>query len=780
MRPHTFAAVLLGTLPLAAQQGDKKEHDNMAPVVPESEVPPSPVLSVPDALKSFQIATGFVIEPVVTEPLVEKPVCLDFDPAGRMWVCEMRGYMPDIDGAGEKTPEGRISVLEDSDGDGKADKKTVFLDKVLLPRAVTVFEDGILFLDENRLCWAKRDGLKAVGEPEVIDDKFNGGGNVEHKPNGLMPDLDNWLYLAKSDKRLRRIDGKWVIEPTTFRGQWGIARDDWGRLYHNHNSAFMFGENLAPNLLQANPAVRMKIDDTNALGNNRTWPIRVTPGVNRGYLSKANGYKEQTLDPETHKLVNCTAAAGLTVYRGTNFPKDWYGTGFATESSVNLVKAIKIKDEDGTLSGTHPFGEKEFLASTDERFRPVNLYTAPDGSLYLVDMYHGIIQHKTYQTSYLRQQHLSRGLDKPGFGHGRIYRIRSTSGKLEQKVDIGALQGVELVKMLMHANAWHRETAQRVMVDRKDATLVPLLAKLAANASSTGVARVHAFWTLEGMGELKAEHLKAPLVDKDPKVQSSALWACTRLSAPELSKLEAGLVALKPSGPEVTPYLARVLGSLGTQKSLDALAALVKPYSDDAASRNDRAKKADPMVAFARQAAISGLHGHEAEFSKLADPKDRELARWLEQGAKNGPAKSSGPSLKGEELASFNRGKALFAGEAVCFSCHGPDGSGVTALGPPLDGSEWVTGKPETLINIMLHGMTGPVTVAGVDYAPTADMPSLGMNPMFTDQKLADIATYVRNEWDNKAPAVTAETVKKQREATKDRAGKPWTAPELK
>lgn len=763
MRPHTLVAALLGTLPLAAQNGDKKDHDNMAPVVPEKDVPPSPVLSVDEALKKFKIAPGFVIEPVVTEPLVEKPVCVDFDPAGRMWVCEMRGYMPDIDGKGESTPEGRISVLEDSDGDGKVDKKTVYLDKVLLPRAVTVFEDGILFLDENRLCWSKRDGLKPVGEPEVIDGSFNGGGNVEHKPNGLMPDLDNWLYLAKSDKRLRRVNGKWVIEPTAFRGQWGIARDDWGRLYHNHNSAFMFGESLAPNLLQGNAAVKMKYDDTAALGNNRTWPIRVTPGVNRAYLSKENGYNEQTLDPKTHKLINCTAAAGLAVYRGTNFPKDFYGMGFATESSVNLVKAIKIQEKDGKLSGTHPYGEKEFLASEDERFRPVNVYTAPDGSLYLVDMYHGIIQHKTYQTSYLRQQHLSRGLDKPGFGHGRIYRIRSTSGKLEPKVDIGALQGVELVKMLMHSNSWHRETAQRVMVDRKDPALVPLLAKLAASGSP--VARVHAFWTLEGMGALKSEHLIAALKDKDPKVQSSALWACTRLDAAELSKLEAGLVSLKPAAPEAAPYLARVLGSLGTAKSLDALAALLK---------------ADSKERFVREAAVSGLHGHEAEFAKLDFPKNKDLSTWLEQGEKNAPAGSEGPSLKGEELASFNRGKALFAGEAVCFSCHGPDGSGVTALGPPLDGSEWVTSKPETLINIMLHGMTGPVTVAGQKYTPTADMPSLGMNPMFTDQKLADIATYVRNEWSNKAPAVTPALVKKQREATKDRTGKPWTEAELK
>src|SRR5690606_1317892 len=144
MRPTALIAALLSAMPLHAQQVDRKEHTNMDPVVPEKEIPPSPVLSVEEALKAFKIVPGFVIEPVAVEPLVEKPVCLDFDAAGRMWVCEMRGYMPDIDGAGETVPEGRISVLEDTDGDGKADKKTVFLDKVLLPRAVAVFGDGVL------------------------------------------------------------------------------------------------------------------------------------------------------------------------------------------------------------------------------------------------------------------------------------------------------------------------------------------------------------------------------------------------------------------------------------------------------------------------------------------------------------------------------------------------------------------------------------------------------------------------------------------------------------
>lgn len=429
MNRIALLTLLLPGLALA-QKGDKKEHGNMAPVVPVSEIPPSPVLPVAEALKSFKLAPGFAIEAFAAEPLVEKPIALDFDPSGRLWVCEMLGYMPDIDGKGEEIPQGRIVVVEDSDHDGKADKRTVFLDKLHLARAVAVYPDGILYTDDTELRWQKRDGLKPVGEPEIAVKGWVEAGNVEHKTNGLVRNLDNWLYNAKSGKRVRRIDGKWVMEITPFRGQWGIAHDDYGRLYHNNNSTFLFGDQVAPNLLAGNPGVNLKTQEYTQLGPNNTWPARVTPGVNRAYIAKKNGYPEDTLDPATNKLKTTTASAGMVIYRGTNFPSGWQGRGLVGESVVNLVKVIQIDDSDGKLSGSHPYGKTEWLASTDERFRPVNLYNSPDGAVLLLDMYHGIIQDKTFMTSYLRDQYLSRGLDKPATGNGRIYRIRHNSGKL--------------------------------------------------------------------------------------------------------------------------------------------------------------------------------------------------------------------------------------------------------------------------------------------------------------------------------------------------------------
>ncbi len=759
------SSVLLAlcTLTALAQQGDTKGA-RMDPVVPEKLIPPSPVLTVEQALKSFHLAPGFTIEAVAAEPLVEEPVCLDFDPSGRMWVCEMKGYMPDIDGKGESIPQGRIVILEDSNHDGQADKRTVFLDKLLLPRALAVFEDGVLFMDEHRLCWIKRKGDAADGEPTLIDSQITTGGNVEHKANGLLANLDNRYYLANSDKRLHRNGDVWEIEPTSSRGQWGIARDDYGRLYHNNNSTLLFGDLLAPNLLQGNPGVKMKIKDYTQLGSNLVWPARVTPAVNRAYIAKAHGYKSNTLDPQTYKLISATAAAGMTIYRGTNFPPQWQGTAFTTEPVCNLIKATRIEETAGTIKGSHPLGESEFLTSTDERFRPVNAYNAPDGSLYVLDMYHGIIQHKIYMTSYLRQQTLSRGLDAPASGLGRIYRIRSTSGKIEPLENIAALQGLDLVKCLIHSNAWQRETAQRLLVARKDPATVPFLAKL--TATGPAIARIHAIWTLEGMGALKAEHLVSSIQDANPKLQSSALWASTRLAPDELAKLASVLLAVSPAAPEVLPYLARALGPLGTAPAFAKLASILPPPG-----KND----------FVREAAISGLDHQELAFrnSLTTESADPQLLVWLDQGSNDTAAATHASGLAGDNLASYQRGKAMFHGEAACFGCHSADGAGAPNLGPPLDESQWVTGPPESLVKILLHGLTGPVIVAGETYNPTADMPGLGANPAFTDQALADISTYIRNEWSNQAAPVSAALVQRQRDLTKARAARPWTAKEL-
>lgn len=751
---------------LAALSAEQKE----VPVVPVALIPAAPILSVEKALDKFTLAEGFIIEPVASEPLVKKPVAFDIDDQGRLWVCEMIGYMPDEKGSDEDKPQGNIVILEDTDKDGKVDKRSVFLKNLLLPRAITLVEDGILFADQNALYHVTRDGDQPTDKPTVIDPDYAKGGNVEHKANGLLHGLDNWLYSAKSDRRYRKIEGKWVMQKTQFRGQWGISQDDYGRLFFTGNSNLLHGSYIAPQIANGNPGVKMGVREIQDIGSNEVWPGRVTPGVNRAYMMRVNGFDNDILNPKTFKLINATGVAGTVIYRGTNFPTKWYGRAFSCESCVQLLKATDITEdkEKGKLLGTHSTGKKEFLTSTDERFRPVNVFNAPDGSLYLVDFYHGIIQHRDFLSNYLRQQSLDRGLEKPGDNLGRIYRIRYEKRPLRKTQNLEAFSSNDLTRQLISPNGWNRDMAQRLLVGRGDRSVLPMLEKL-LSMDDYPLGQIKAVWVLEGLHELKTAHILTLLKSKNPKLVCTALWASLSITeAAELIKLRPALASLETEDREVRIYLARALGRFGPGPAFETLVDLLKNHRDE------------PYV---RQMAVAGLNGHELAFKNAVKGifGDGNLEKWLSEGATGSARKiAAESSLTGEHLASFKRGRELFNGIAVCGSCHGSDGAGMPSLGPPLNQSEWVTENPERLVAIILHGISGPITVNGIKYQPSADMPGFYANTQISDQNLADIATYIRHEWENSASAVSADFVKKIRASTKDRAGKAYSANKFK
>ena len=378
-------------------------------IVDPATIPEAPVRAAAEAITDFVVEEGFSVEVVATEPDVVDPVALSFDEDGAMWVVEMRDYMWTTDGDKSGTPAGRIVVLRDTDGDGSYDASSVFMDNLFLPRAVAVYGDGILVAVPPALYFVERtgDGYTA-GETTVVDSSYAVGGNPEHQPNGLMLGLDNWIYNAKSDVRYRLRDGVWEKERTEYRGQWGISQDDWGRLFYNHNSTVLQVDDMTPGAVQRNP--HRDIGNRRIYGEarvpTRVWPRRVTPGVNRGY-------RPGTLD-STGKLINVTAAAGPVIYRGDQFPEAYRGNAFVQEAAGNLIKRVVLYEQEGQLRGrSAPEEGTEFLTATDERFRPVNGYTAPDGSLFVLDMYRGVIQHSTYLTEYLQRQIAMRDLDRP-------------------------------------------------------------------------------------------------------------------------------------------------------------------------------------------------------------------------------------------------------------------------------------------------------------------------------------------------------------------------------
>lgn len=511
------ATVLLSVVDsdVLAQAGDKKGV-TMPEVWKQMNVPPAPALSPEDALKTFKLQPGYEISIVAAEPMVVDPVAMSIDPDGRLWVVEMRGFMPNVDGTGEDIRNGVVAILEDVDGDGRMDKRTEFLNGLQMPRAIAHVKGGVLVGEPPNLWFCQdTDGDLRCDKKVRVMDNYGRQGPVEHTDNGLMRAMDNWHYNAKSTKRLRLIGGEWKMEEDIFRGQWGITQDDFGRVYYNNNSNPIYVDLVPGNYLVRNPNFSTMAGVNRPVFRSRdVWTGRVNPGINRGY-------QEDML--RDGKLATFTAASGPVIYRGHAYPKDALGNGFIPEPSGNMIRRQKMTFKDGGVTGENVYKKSEWLTSTDERFRPVNLYNTPEGDLMIVDMYRGILQHKVYVTSFLRKQIIERGLDKP-VGLGRIYRVthKSRSGPANARPALATKTPAEWVETLKHPGGWQRDTAQRLLVDSGDRSVAPALRNLAAKAESPAT-RMHALWTLEGLAALDTVTIEKALADQHPKVRETGI-----------------------------------------------------------------------------------------------------------------------------------------------------------------------------------------------------------------------------------------------------------------
>ena len=301
----------------------------------------SPPLSPADALNTFFLPPGYSIELVASEPLVQDPVAIDWDPEGRLWVVEMSGYMRNIAGSNERDPVGRVAVLQDENGDGRMDKRTVFADGLVLARAVKVLDRGVL-VGEPPNAWLMRDtnGDLRMDTKELVTNQY---GRLEADPqnnaNEFYWSIDNWMHVAASDIELRLKNGAFEVRRTLRRGQWGVAADDAGRIYRNTNESALhvdlvptsyFARN--PNLLRTRGSYDRLADDNPDL--NLVWPVRPTPATNRAYqfgILRADG-----------SLARFTAVCAPAVYRGDRLPADLYGNVFVVEPAANLVSRIVL------------------------------------------------------------------------------------------------------------------------------------------------------------------------------------------------------------------------------------------------------------------------------------------------------------------------------------------------------------------------------------------------------------------------------------------------------
>ena len=647
----------------------------------------SPVLSPADELKTIYMPPGYHLQLVASEPLIQDPVVIDWDSEGRLWAVEMVGYMNDIQAGHEHDPVGRVVVLQDTNGDGVMDKRTVFAEGLILPRALKVLDRGVLVGEPPHL-WFMRDtnGDLKADTKDLVSDAFGKlDSNVEHNGNSLLWAIDNWMYTSENDAFLRFKNDKFEVRKTLARGQWGASQDDAGHVFRNSNESALHVDLVPTSYFTRNPALTRTRGSDEFLGRpdddlNAVWPVRPTRGVNRGY--------QAGILREDGTLARFTSACAPTVYRGDRLPAELYGNVFVAEPAANLVSRIVIEDDGTTLRGKKAYDRGEFIASTDERFRPVYLSSAPDGTIYVVDIYRGIIQHRGFITEYLSDQILSRSLEQP-IGRGRIWRVVHDTTRRTAHPSFTKATPAALVDALSDPNGWWRDTAQQLLVQRNDPAAVAPLTRLAAEAPLPRT-RLQALWTLDGMDKLDAPSVTRALGDSSRDVRVGAIRMAERWLRDGNAAMVTAVTALD-SDPdwEVREQLAASLGELPASAKAARIAAFLERHADD------------PV---ATDAALSGLNGEEPAVLELllraTDETPRRataitmLVATIVSGAQDAPiqrvfdavAEPSRPAwqrsalLKGAEVTllgaaapgSAGRGRgAAPAADAPCPTCPG-------------------------------------------------------------------------------------------------------------
>ena len=715
--PSRFLTALLALSPALLSAADAPaEFQQVQPLTPEEE------------LKTIQLPDGYKLELVLSDPLIKEPVQCVFDGNGRMYVCEMRTYMQDIDGSGELVPKSRISRHESTKGDGVFDKHSVYLDNILLPRMVLPLDDRVLVGVTNTSTITMHRDSKGDGVADQSSVWYEGkalGGNLEHQPSGLVWALDNWIYTTYNNYRLRwnGTDKKASEEKIAGNGgQWGLTQDDYGKIWvsnaggekgiWNYQTPLLYG---AINVSSQKPA------DFDVV-----WPL-VGAADFQGGLSRVR--------TENNTLNHFTGCCGQTVFRGDRLPADLYGNVLLPEPVGRLIRRATVKVKDGITTVDNPYPQSEFLRSTDLNFRPVNMTTGPDGSIYIVDMYRGIIQEGNWvkEGSYLRGVVKQHGFQN-NVGRGRIWRLTHRDFKLGPAPHMLEETPKQLLAHLDHPNGWWRDTAQRMLIVKGDKSVVPALVDL-AKTHANHLTRLHAMWTLEGLGELNADLVHAKLHDENAMVRAGAIRAAeTLLKDHKDDTLVEDILSLTRD-PDPTVVLQEIMTSQ----------LLAWP---------DWKKNAQSVIFVSASQGVKEIGGQ-----LLIEP----------------PKLAGGPYSK-QQQNSLKAGQETF--RSLCFACHGFDGRGMpmagregVTLAPPLAGSKTVL-QGDSVLRVLLHGLSGPINSKTYD----AQMVSMGAN---TDEWIADVACYVRKAFGNQGELVTKEDVKKLRAANKGRV-LPWTIEELR
>lgn len=472
----------------------------LAPSVAAEEEFPGPV-SAADAVKTITVRPGMQVELVAAEPLVADPVNIAWGADGKLWVVEMADYPNGIDGNGK--PGGRVKLLIDDDGDGRYDRATLFADELNFPTGITPFREGVLVTASPHLLFlADTDGDGRADKREVLLEGF-GEGNQQHRVNGLVWGLDNWLYLANGDSdgtirstrtgQVIDIQGRdlrynpWTgeIDAETGRAQYGRCRDDAGNWFGCNNSNPCWHYVLSDRYVRRNPYYAPP---------KLTHAVPEVPGAAPVYPTSRTLTRFNDFD----KANRFTSACGLTIYRDDFLGEGFRGNTFVCEPVHNLVHREIVEPDGVTFKSRRAPDEQtsEFFASSDSWCRPVAAHTGPDGALYIVDMYRLVIEHpKWIPEEWQKKLDLRAGQDK-----GRIYRVFPTGSKPQAIPNLHKLGTKELVAAIDSPNGWQRDSAQRILIERRDQNAARQLFDLFQNKLAVWT-RLHSLTTLGALDD---------------------------------------------------------------------------------------------------------------------------------------------------------------------------------------------------------------------------------------------------------------------------------------
>jgi mono/diheme cytochrome c family protein/glucose/arabinose dehydrogenase len=666
-----------------------------------------------EAMSRFKMAPGYKIDLFASEkefPDLANPAQLSFDNKGRLWISTLPSY-PHYK-PGDQKPNDKIIILEDTNGDGKADKQTTFAEGLHLPIGFELSHDGVYVSQgTNLMLYTDTNGDDKADKSEILMSGFDDH-DTHHAHSAYAADPSGAIYMGEgvflhtnvetSYGPVRATNGGFYrfnpqrrhLERTAqlaIPNPWGIAFDDWGQNF--------FAETSSPDV---------------------RWMLPGTVKPRYGVFT----HKSKDLIEDKHRV---RPTSGLEFVSSGHFPDSVQGDLLINNTIGFLgMKQHKMQD-DGT--GYKSLHRQDIVQSDDRNFRPVDMEFAPDGSLYLVDWHNILIGHMQHNARDPLRDHV----------HGRIYRITYPSRPLVTPAKVAGASINELLDNLKLPEFRTRYRTRRELRGRKAEEVLPQMkswvAKLDKNDPKYEHYKLEALWVSWGLNQVDQPLLKEMLKAKDHRARAAAVRV------------------LRYSGHQVADQADLLMQAAKDEHGRVRLEAIVAASwltnkDKGIAILNEAAKKPlDDWMVHAHETALAHLNG-----KSVVEKKEEILTT----------------DLKGAERELFVKGKAIYNREGFCVTCHQPDGGGLSASGfPPLAGTKWVTGNDERLIKLVLKGMQGNIKVLGRDYGGQVPMTPFG--GMLKDDEMAAVLTYVRNSFGNKASAIAPEKVKVVREATKDK-----------